>query len=100
MHIYYADEKTETSTAIPTEAILPPTTESTTTALDDEHESSKSEQSSDNWKIGMSVGVVLVVLFTAIGKILLQQLIGVISLLLITACTKNFLSLQILQKFF
>ena len=64
MHIHYADEKTETSTATPTEAILPPTTERTTTALYDEHESSKSH----NWKIGMSVSVVLVVLFTAIGK--------------------------------
>lgn len=69
MHIYHADEKE--ATTIATEAIIPPTTEKTTTVQYDEHVSSKSEQSSNNWKIGLFVGVVLVVLFIAIGKSLL-----------------------------
>lgn len=65
-------KKTETPAKTTETIIHPATTERTTKSLYDEHENRESEQSSENWKIGLSVGVVLVVLFIAIGKVLLN----------------------------
>lgn len=70
LHLYFIHllvEKTETSSKR-TETTPEMETEQTTNEPYNNGESSESDKSSENWKIGLSVGVVLFVLFMVIGK--------------------------------
>ena len=71
LYLHLPDVKIEIPIKTKEKIISTTTTGRTTKQPYDNHKVSDSEQESDNWKVGVSVGIVLFVLFTAIGKSLI-----------------------------